>query len=94
MIKMTRSRAFFLGGIIGIIFSATTVEILFPPLWQKVLFFPGFVVGGLFYRWFPEALNLAIYLGILTVGVSYGLVALGIWLIFRNFNHSPKISQK
>ena len=100
MTKMTNRRVFALGAVIGIVLSGSmvftgSVEIFFPPLWQQVLFYPGFLVGGLFYRfcsnWFPGAENAALYIGMLAVSVSYGFAAMGLWHLFRWFNRSSTV---
>jgi hypothetical protein len=97
--KMTNRRAFTLGAIIGIVFSGTVVITgsleFFPPLWQEVLLYPGFLVGSLFYRfcsnWFPVAEQAAGYIGLLAVWVSYGFASMGLWHLFRWFNRSSTV---
>ncbi len=49
---------------------------LFVPGWAQVAFYPGFFVGYSTYRLVGE--SAAVYVGALAVGLSYGVVALGI----------------
>lgn len=48
----------------------------FAPLWARIAFFPGFVVGSWFHETVFASRELAIALGCLTVGISYGLLFL------------------
>jgi hypothetical protein len=88
-------RTFALGAGIGVALSAGLVltgrlDVFFTPLWQKVVFFPGFVAGWTVYdscggvlRAFPRAREWCqqygwMLAGIAAVGLAYGLVAVGI----------------
>jgi hypothetical protein len=99
MIKLTNRKAFVLGAIIGIVLISVTIltgslNIFYTPLWQEILFFPGFLVGGLFYRYFssllPAAGDIAGYIGILAVAASYGFATIGLWCLFRLLNRFSK----
>jgi hypothetical protein len=97
MKKITKRWIFALGMIIGVVLSVVTVvagsvSVFSTPLWQKVLLFPGFLAGLLFYKycnsWLPGAEDAALFIGILSVGVSYGFVAMGLWRWVRWVNRS------
>jgi hypothetical protein len=86
-------RAFATGAISGLVASIAmiatdTLNVIFTPLWQRVLFYPGFVVGGSLWdcceRWFDG--TWAEGYGVLAVALSYGLIALAghrVWVRFR-----------
>lgn len=85
-------RAFLVGAGIGVLLSAAviltgTLRLMWTPLWQQILLFPGFVVGGALYdtcaRVLPQARSWCEEDGVLlagsaAVGAAYGLAAVGI----------------
>lgn len=81
----------------GVIFSGSLLVFL-PPLWQRILFFPGFVVGGALYggcgSLFPHARRWCeqygiLWAGVAAVGAAYGLAAIGIRALIGRFRRSP-----
>lgn len=88
MRSMTMRRAFIAGAIGGVSASVAVIasgflEVFLPPRWQQLFFYPGFVSGWAFYNccsgWFAsysQAQNVAIALGVITVGLFYGLLAM------------------
>jgi hypothetical protein len=84
-------RVFMFGSIVGWAFVAVMVltewvNILEPPLWQRVLLYPGFVAGETLFEYCGSGLPgwwggewPPILVGILVVGLSYGVIALGSW---------------
>jgi hypothetical protein len=74
-----------------------TLDVFFTPLWQKIVFFPGFVAGDMLYRRCGAALPMSqgwceeygtLLVGIAAVGLTYGLVAIGIRTLLQRFNRS------
>ena len=98
MTVMTGRRAFLCGAIAGagtawVLLVSGVGQTLWPPLWQRIAFFPGLASGWTFYdcchHWFSysTAETVSEAVGVLAVGVTYGLVALGgymIWSRIRN----------
>ena len=78
----------------------STLNIIFTPLWQKIVFFPGFVIGEVLYRRcgsaFPDSQDWCeeygtLLIGIAAVGLSYGLLAVGIRSLMLRSNRSAPI---
>jgi len=102
MPSLSARNTFLLGFGLGVVVPSgmaltSTLHVLFTPLWQKIAFFPGFVVGEALYRrcesafpnsqdWCEEYGTLLI--GIAAVGLSYGLLALGIRALVRRSKRS------
>lgn len=97
MKSMTLRRAFITGAIGGmsasvILITSGFLEVFFTPRWQELLFYPGLVAGWAFYNccrgWFAasiDAENVAMILGVLTVGLYYGLVAMALFALIGRF---------
>ncbi len=93
MIKVTKLRAFIagstLGGsVCGLLLLLGVVKDFLPPKWQVIAFGPGYVSGYAFYDhcggWFVGRSSTeaaAKLVGILAVGVWYGLIAMGISIL-------------
>jgi hypothetical protein len=78
--------AFLLGASIGFIASAVYLvsggdTFLLVPTWANVVFFPGFLAGDLAYG--VIGLPGAAFIGILAIGLSYGLIAMFINQLLR-----------
>lgn len=90
-------KVFCAGVIVGLIMAWTYLlndgyYWLFIPLWAEIIFYPGFIVGNYCYDLFGIQ-PLAIVVGTLAVGLSYGIlfvVLLSIWKLVRNLFFSAK----
>lgn len=94
MRSITMRRAFIAGAMGGILASVIVIasgflDVFFAPRWQQLLFYPGFVSGWAFYNccsgWFSHAEGVATILGVFTVGLYYGLVAMMLFGLVRLF---------
>ncbi len=94
MVIKTKLRAFALGSSVGAvlsiaIFTSGMLNIWITPLWQEVLFLPGFVSGFAFYdccdSWFSGYMGdyPVLVVGIITVSITYGIVAVGLLAVVR-----------
>ncbi len=90
-----RVTAFGIGAVCGVVAGAAVVlsgasDVVFPPRWQLVFFYPGYAAGWRFYQccgaWFAHsdtAVSVATWLGVAAVGLQYGLIALLAFVITR-----------
>jgi len=91
-------RLFTIGSMIGwaasaLVVATDSVDMFSIPAWQPVLFYPGVLAGTTFYsccrNWFSAAweYNAAVGVGVLVVGLSYGVVALGVGAVVTRFSN-------
>lgn len=88
---ITTRKAFGLGAVVGVgtalvVVFADAVKIFNTPLWQQVLLFPGFAAGAIFYR-LTSADDAAVWVGVVAMGMGYGLVAVVLRYLVVRLRH-------
>ena len=97
MTRFSIPRAFVVGFCLGVGTSTVmvlsqSVQVWWTPLWQEILLFPGIHLGSAFYdccrTWFPASWDLwpALFVGIVSVGLWYGIVCCGLFLLLRQLS--------
>ena len=78
---------FLVGAVLSAILSFVALEIyglFFLPDWIEIVTAPGGIVGSIIYNHVLKSVDFAIYVGITTVGLFYGLCAVGLLKLFMS----------